>query len=334
MRCSFCVKEARDVRALVFRESREAICDECLAVGRDIIEDDSGFDPAALALPRPSEIDDFLARLPDRSWMQLRPLLPRATLPRKSQRPKLPAICNFCDVDSPGKLIAGPNAFICDRCVVEGTRLLEQGSRLVEFKPASRPGVHLDKLSDGQRDRVLDGVREELRRRRDALWSAMQLAAGEADVETAVIGDPPEVTIDADTLLPAKAREHLHAFAPTPIPLCIVGGTSQERRRLALRVHQLSNRPGRFVPIDCASPRSLARMREAVNGTLFLDDVPLLSAAAQELLGISLCDDPALRLSTRIVCAASEARALDSRIEQREFSEALSYDVRWVILEM
>jgi ClpX C4-type zinc finger protein len=359
MRCRFCYKEARDVQSLLFQKWRETICNECLAVCRDILEDDERFNEdrsrhgnrsegARLALPEPSEIDDFLARLQERSWMQLRPLLARPLPPLKSRGPELPPICSFCGDGNPGKLIKGPRLFICDRCVVQGERLIEQGSRLIEFEPAqisaSLPKVdgiavpQLDRiapvLSDGQRERVLDGVREELRRRHDALSSAMQLAAGTTGVVAAVINDGPAVTIAAETMLWGEAREIFYRVARSPIPVCIVGGTSQERRRLALRVHELSNQPGPFVPIDSASPGSLARMREAAKGTLFLDDVPLLSAAAQELLGISLCDDPALRLSTRIVCAARESRALDSRIEQGEFSEALSYDVRWYTVEI
>jgi ClpX C4-type zinc finger/Sigma-54 interaction domain len=339
MRCSFCDKEARDRRALLFEKWREAICDECLAVCRDIIEDDNKVAPAPapLTLPKPSEIDDFLARLPARPWAQLRCLL---TTPPPTRKPDLPPSCSFCDDANPGKLMAGPTAFICDRCVAQGTLLLQQNSRLIEFQPAQiagafpRPDSLAQVLSDGQRTRVLDEIREELRRRQEALSSAMQLAATTAAIETTVVEDGPEVTMDAEMMLSSKARDTFHEFAPSGLPVRIVGGTSQGRRRLARRVHELSKEPGPFVRVDCALPGSLARMREAENGTLFLDDVPLLSAAGQELLGISLCDDPALELSTRIVCAASDLEASRSRIRKGEFSQDLDRDLSWYTVEI
>ena len=336
MHCSFCNKEARQVRALVFEKWREAICDECLGVCGDIIADDAVEGPI-LTLPRPSEIDNFLARLPEASWVQLRHLL---ATPTPTRKPDLAPTCSFCNDADPARLIAGPRVFICDRCVAQGTSLLQDDSRLIEFQPRqiaaslSKPAILQSVLSDAQRAQVLDGIRQELRRRQDALSSAMQAAAGTAALETAVVDDGSDETMNPETMLSSKARELFDKVAPERIPVEIIGGTSQGRRRLALRVHELSGRPGPFVRIDCAAPGSLARMREAENGTLFLDDVPVLPPAAQELLGISLCDDPALRLSTRIVCTARDVQSLHSRIQRGEFSERLSYDVRWCTVDM
>ena len=346
MPCSFCRKEARDVRALLFEPGRQTICDECLAVCRDIIEDARRLPPVPadrepLKLPRPYEIDEFLARLPERSWMQLRRLVNELRfLSRPGRKPQPPLICSFCGDDDPGKMIAGPTTFICDRCVAQGTELLEQKARLIEFLPpqvaSSRPmqGGPAPELSDRQCDLVLDAMGNELRGRHDALSSAMQIAASTAAGEAAVVDDAPELTMNAEMMLSSEERENLDRGMPFRTPVCIVGGSAERRRRLAHRLHQLSRQPGPFLRIDCAAPGSLARMRKAENGTLFLDDVPSLSAAAQELLAITGADVPGVYLRTWIVSTAHDSKALSVRVEQGEFSGDLVLDVHFITLDI
>ena len=61
LRCSFCNKSQNDVRKLIAGPT-VFICDECVAVCQDIIEEDQAFGPAPLNahLPKPPEIKGFL----------------------------------------------------------------------------------------------------------------------------------------------------------------------------------------------------------------------------------------------------------------------------------
>jgi ATP-dependent Clp protease ATP-binding subunit ClpX len=61
LRCSFCNKSQNDVRKLIAGPT-VFICDECVAVCQDIIEEDQGSEPTphSVHLPKPSEIKSFL----------------------------------------------------------------------------------------------------------------------------------------------------------------------------------------------------------------------------------------------------------------------------------
>ncbi len=61
LRCSFCNKSQNDVRKLIAGPT-VFICDECVAVCQDIIEEDQGLEPAPrnAHLPKPPEIKEFL----------------------------------------------------------------------------------------------------------------------------------------------------------------------------------------------------------------------------------------------------------------------------------
>jgi len=111
-----------------------------------------------------------------------------------------------------------------------------------------------------------------------------------------------------ETLLPSLAREFVRAetIARTPIPVVLRGATGTGKELVASAIHALSGRRGAFVPVDCGalSPTLLqsellghcngafsdARedragfVRSADGGTLFLDGVEELPAAAQPLL--------------------------------------------------
>jgi len=111
-----------------------------------------------------------------------------------------------------------------------------------------------------------------------------------------------------ETLLPSLAREFVRAetIARTSIPVVLRGATGTGKEVIACAIHALSGRQGAFVPVDCGalSPALLqsellghckgafsgARedraglVRNADGGTLFLDGVEELPAAAQPLL--------------------------------------------------
>jgi len=63
LRCSFCNKSQNDVRKLIAGPT-VFICDECVAVCQDIIDEDQGLEPASRSvhLPKPSEIKASLAQ--------------------------------------------------------------------------------------------------------------------------------------------------------------------------------------------------------------------------------------------------------------------------------
>ena len=111
-----------------------------------------------------------------------------------------------------------------------------------------------------------------------------------------------------ETLLPSLAREFVRAetIARTSIPVVLRGATGTGKEVIASAIHALSGRHGAFVSMDCGalSPALLqsellghckgafsgARedraglVRNADGGTLFLDGVEELPAAAQPLL--------------------------------------------------
>ncbi len=61
LRCSFCNKSQNDVRKLIAGPT-VFICDECVTVCQDIIDEDQGLEPAPgnVHLPKPPEIKEFL----------------------------------------------------------------------------------------------------------------------------------------------------------------------------------------------------------------------------------------------------------------------------------
>ncbi len=61
LRCSFCNKSQNDVRKLIAGPT-VFICDECVAVCQDIIDEDQSFEPTPhnVHLPKPPEIKEFL----------------------------------------------------------------------------------------------------------------------------------------------------------------------------------------------------------------------------------------------------------------------------------
>ena len=111
-----------------------------------------------------------------------------------------------------------------------------------------------------------------------------------------------------ETLLPSLTRElvRVETIAPTTIPVVLRGATGTGKELIASAIHTLSRRHGAFVPVNCGalSPALLQSellgdckgasgdalegrtgfVRSADGGTLFLDGVEDLPAAAQPLL--------------------------------------------------
>jgi ATP-dependent Clp protease ATP-binding subunit ClpX len=61
LRCSFCNKSQNDVRKLIAGPT-VFICDECVGVCQDIIDEDQNYEPSPknVHLPKPPEIKGFL----------------------------------------------------------------------------------------------------------------------------------------------------------------------------------------------------------------------------------------------------------------------------------
>ncbi|PYP63769.1 MAG: hypothetical protein DMD37_05120 [Gemmatimonadetes bacterium] len=61
-----------------------------------------------------------------------------------------------------------------------------------------------------------------------------------------------------------RARELVERYAPTALPILLVGATGTGKELLAHHIHRRSGRVGRFVPVNCG-----ALPREMVEGLLF-----------------------------------------------------------------
>lgn len=112
----------------------------------------------------------------------------------------------------------------------------------------------------------------------------------------------------------------------------IRGEAGTGRRALAATIHELGNRPGEFVAVDCSSltEEALAeRARQATDGTLFLGDACALSSPAQLALLELFAQG---RLSARVVSASREDPALEAQAGR--FREQLLYKLDVVSIEM
>jgi sigma-54 interacting transcriptional regulator/FHA domain-containing protein len=92
-----------------------------------------------------------------------------------------------------------------------------------------------------------------------------------------------------ETILPSLAHDfsRAKAVARSPIPVVIRGETGTGKEVIASGLHALSGRTGRFVAVNCAAlspPLVQSQLFGADGGTLFLDAVEELPAAAQPLL--------------------------------------------------
>jgi pSer/pThr/pTyr-binding forkhead associated (FHA) protein len=151
--------------------------------------------------------------------------------------------------------------------------------------------------------------------------------------------DQPEVKEVSQDAAPGRSmamrrlRRELSRAAPDLSPVLILGATGTGKERLALEVHRLSGRSGRFIPVNCAT--LAAHLIEsqlfghvkgaftgaqndheglfvaAENGTLFLDEIgelpldlqPKLLRAIQEKEVRALGSTKTSKVDVRIVAA-------------------------------
>jgi transcriptional regulator with PAS, ATPase and Fis domain len=103
-----------------------------------------------------------------------------------------------------------------------------------------------------------------------------------------------------------RALELADRFAPTPLPILLVGATGTGKELFAQRIHEVSGRRGPLVAVNCAAlPRDMVEsllfghrrgaftgaveavvgyVEAAAGGTLFLDELASLSGQAQGTL--------------------------------------------------
>jgi hypothetical protein len=145
--CSFCGKTGHEIQLLVGVSGRAPrICDECLGMCLDIIDEERQLARIPLAQLRSEQERLWAAELTERrtqfeaECQHLEPLsgperedhrraLVEAALAAPCAEPA-PVIdhfrCSFCDAARPEvlKLVSGPRVFLCDRCAVEAIGLL------------------------------------------------------------------------------------------------------------------------------------------------------------------------------------------------------------------
>ena len=117
----------------------------------------------------------------------------------------------------------------------------------------------------------------------------------------------------------SKVKEAVAKVAPTDVPIMLLGDTGTGRELLARVIHHHSNRRrNRFVTVDCSianedrlhlelfgNGENLAgALRDANNGTLFIDSIESMPAAVQarlaEFLKTSSLTDPKTGLAVRV----------------------------------
>jgi len=341
LRCSFCNKQAEDVRALLRSARDHTICNECLEVVDDIIKDDDRFG-SRLASIVPPHTDRFIASLPQLKFEDvLIFLIACGSLEPTKKTHVAHVVCNFCDGTDAPKIIAGPNVLICSRCADAcHTLLLRAGdSRVVEFAPmpvvdgTSEPDrtAHRETLSEEDRARLRDALKREVRRRYDALSLTMHVAHGLHNPVAKDDSEDAPGSLDAGNLFADISPEAAESIARAPCDLLITGDSVLRRRAVARRIHEMSDLAGEhFIRIDCRVPGALAHIHDAGKGTLFLEEVGALTPQAQEFLEIVMRSGEVPALASRVICGGSAE--LESSMARGEFSEILAMSLTHISL--
>ena len=327
MNCRFCAKPANTVRTMLFARWGPSICDECIQVCNDIIQDDDRAYIPPSALPAPQELEDFIAALPQRPWAELLRIIDLA------QRPTVSPIterlqCSFCraDGEAVSKLIAGPRVFICDRCVVRCNDALRSDDHggLLEFPPSPFVGgaeAAPVRLSAAERAVVSARAGQELDRKYAAAWLALPACGGETEGAGALLVDGRERAPVA-LALSERRVDAAATFSDGWAPLCLTGESFMERGRFAQRIHERSRRAGGpFVWVDGRDPGSMVNMGNAKEGTVFVDHIDALTPDAQLLLGVTWFDRRKRALDVRVICGATDWRLVRSRIDKGTLSK-------------
>lgn len=81
-----------------------------------------------------------------------------------------------------------------------------------------------------------------------------------------------------------EARQLLNTYAPSGLPILLVGATGTGKELLARHIHLVSGRPGRWVPVNCA-----ALPREMAESLLFGHRRGAFSGAVESRRGYLMC---------------------------------------------
>ncbi|MEO0292933.1 MAG: sigma-54 dependent transcriptional regulator [candidate division WOR-3 bacterium] len=150
-----------------------------------------------------------------------------------------------------------------------------------------------------------------------------------------------------------EIREKIEKVASTTSPVLIYGESGTGKELVANLIHYHSNRPGRFVPINCSAfpselleselfgykkgaftgaDRDKKGLFEVANkGTLFLDEIstlplelqPKILRAIQEMSFTPLGGTKEVKVDVRIVSATNEN--IEKLVEEKKFREDLYY---------
>jgi two-component system response regulator HydG len=143
---------------------------------------------------------------------------------------------------------------------------------------------------------------------------------------------PPELgPIVGESMAIRRARELIERYAPTSLPILLVGPTGTGKELLARHIHARSGRRGRFVGVNCG-----ALPREMAEGLLFGYERGAFSGAVKRHRGHLECADGGTLfldelLSLPVDGQAKLLRALDTGEIQRLGEELERYvDLRVV----
>jgi DNA-binding NtrC family response regulator len=191
----------------------------------------------------------------------------------------------------------------------------------------------------------------------DAACDKTSSLAGEGPLTDS---DRVEIIGHSDAL--RKALDLADRFAPSSIPILLVGETGSGKELFAQRIHVVSGRRGRFVPVNCAAlPRDMVEsllfghhrgaftgaveaatgfVEAAEGGTLFLDELSSLAVEAQVKLLRVLESKQVTRLGetrTRLIdfrVIASAQDDVQARVEAGLFRFDLYERVAGVVLRL
>lgn len=160
----------------------------------------------------------------------------------------------------------------------------------------------------------------------------------------------------------AEIVASLRRAAPSNLPVLLVGSTSTGKERFARAVHHFSNRAGPFIAINCAAlpeqlseaelfgyrrgaftgaeRASIGHFRAAHAGTLFLDEMPELTAPLQAKLlrvledgqVLGLGESQAVPVDVRVISASQ--RPLGALVASGKLREDLAARLTGVELQL
>ena len=225
-------------------------------------------------------------------------------------------------------------------------RLAVEAMKRGAFDYLSKP-FDIDELRVLVRNAIeVSRLRRENRRLKTELAQAESLGA--------IIGSSPPIK---------RVYSLIEKVAPTDVSVLITGESGTGKELVAREIHRLSNRPGAFIPLNCAAipvdlieselfghekgaftgavARRVGKLEAAGRGTLFLDEVGDMSLATQAKLLRALEEKSFERLGSnetqssdvRIISATNK-RLLQEEIPAGRFREDLFYRLAVVAIEL